>query len=80
MKQPDFAIVSAGQLLISQLVDHDPQAVRDLIDGIDDLDDARNVMITLLIMADKLLEPNDTLRRQAISGIVANFPPEGPER
>ena len=55
MNQPDFAIVTAGQLLISQLVDHDPQAVRDLIDGIDDLEDARNVMITLLIMADKLL-------------------------
>lgn len=36
-------------------------------------------MITLLIMADRLLEPNDTMRRQAISRIVANFP-EGPER
>ena len=79
MNQPDFAIVTAGQLLISQLVDHDPQAVRDLIEDLDDLEDARNVMITLLIMADKILEPNDTMRRQAISGIVANYCPEGSE-
>ena len=79
MNQPDSAIVTAGQLLISQLVDHDPQAVRDLIDDLDDLEDARNVIITLLIMADEILEPNDTMRRQAISGIVANYRPEGSE-
>ena len=74
MEEPDFAVVTAGQLLLSQLVEHDRRTTWDLVNEIDDLETARDVMITLLIMTDKILEPNDTMRRQAIDRIVASYP------